>query len=307
LCCTELAGNAGPQNRQKIRHLGTIAQVCRAISSKLRHISTIGRNLLSSNISSRCSHNVMNFGPLAAEIGRVVWGTPANFSGFRVLAAFLHGAPVGVSQTLWRWTEGATSIRQGGHHIGHWPTFYFIIARIDVASIVFISTTGWILFKLSLSTSSLSSSQKQFKQCTGEYRCHSGAVRCRGPRTSKISRSFMYFSISVIAYDWLSLRCPEHVTPVLRDTLHCCLSLIALTTRLRWWPTAASMVYESSLLPRHLSSSCICRGPCDAEVSQLRRTRWAPNKMKALRSTQLPCWRSICLEQSTATPPKWWH
>jgi len=43
---------------------------------------------------------MVNFGPLAAEIGPVVWGTPANFNGFRVLAA-LHGTPVvGVSQTL---------------------------------------------------------------------------------------------------------------------------------------------------------------------------------------------------------------
>jgi len=30
---------------------------------------------------------------------------------------------VGVSQTLRRWTEGATYIWQGGHHVGHWPTF----------------------------------------------------------------------------------------------------------------------------------------------------------------------------------------
>jgi len=30
---------------------------------------------------------------------------------------------VGVSQTLQRWTEGATYIRQGGHHVGHWLTF----------------------------------------------------------------------------------------------------------------------------------------------------------------------------------------
>ena len=28
-----------------------------------------------------------------------------------------------VSQTLRRWTEGATYIRQGGHHVGHWSTF----------------------------------------------------------------------------------------------------------------------------------------------------------------------------------------
>jgi len=46
---------------------------------------------------------MVNFGPLAAEIGPVVWGTPANFNWFRVLAALLHGTPVlGVSQTLWR-------------------------------------------------------------------------------------------------------------------------------------------------------------------------------------------------------------
>jgi len=61
------------------------------------------RNLLSSNISSICPHNMTNFGKLAAEIGPLVWGTPVNFNGFRVLAALLHGTPVvGVSQTLRR-------------------------------------------------------------------------------------------------------------------------------------------------------------------------------------------------------------
>ena len=46
---------------------------------------------------------VVNFGPLAAEIDPVVWGTPGNFNVFRVLAALLHGTPVlGVSQTLRR-------------------------------------------------------------------------------------------------------------------------------------------------------------------------------------------------------------
>jgi len=61
------------------------------------------KNLLSSNIFSTRSHNMVNFGPLAAEIGAVVWDTPANFNGFRVLAALLHGTPVsGISQTLRR-------------------------------------------------------------------------------------------------------------------------------------------------------------------------------------------------------------
>jgi len=49
------------------------------------------------------SDNMVNFGPLATEIGLVVWDTPANFNGFRVLAALLHGTlVVGVSQTLRR-------------------------------------------------------------------------------------------------------------------------------------------------------------------------------------------------------------
>jgi len=44
---------------------------------------------------------MVNFDLLAAEISPVVLGTPANFNGFRVLAALLHGTVVvGVSQTL---------------------------------------------------------------------------------------------------------------------------------------------------------------------------------------------------------------
>jgi len=41
-----------------------------------------------------------NIDPLMAEIGLVVWGTPANFNDFRILAALLHGTlVVGISQT----------------------------------------------------------------------------------------------------------------------------------------------------------------------------------------------------------------
>ena len=43
---------------------------------------------------------MVNLGPLAAEIVSLVWGTPANFNGFRVLAALLHGTLlVGVIET----------------------------------------------------------------------------------------------------------------------------------------------------------------------------------------------------------------
>ena len=95
-----LSANAGPKKVAKNRHLGIIPQLCRAISSQLRHVSTIGKNLLSSNISSTCPHNMVNFGLLATEIVLLVWGTTGNFNGFRVLVALLHGTlVVGVSRT----------------------------------------------------------------------------------------------------------------------------------------------------------------------------------------------------------------
>jgi len=48
---------------------------------------------------------MVNFGLLVAQAETVslVWGTPANFNGFRVLAAILHGTlVVGASDTLQR-------------------------------------------------------------------------------------------------------------------------------------------------------------------------------------------------------------
>jgi len=58
------------------------------------------KNLLNSNISPTCPYNMENFSPLTAEIVSLVRGTPANFNGFHVLTALLHGTPaVGVSQT----------------------------------------------------------------------------------------------------------------------------------------------------------------------------------------------------------------
>jgi len=78
------------------------------------------KNLLSSNTSSTCPGNMVNFGLLTAEICWRVWGTPTNFNGFRVTARHLV---VGVSQTLRRLTEGATYAPQGDHQVGHWPTF----------------------------------------------------------------------------------------------------------------------------------------------------------------------------------------
>jgi len=133
MCCTRLVANIVHKKVAKNRHLGTIAQLCRAISSQIRHVSTIGKkNLLSSNISSTCPHNMVNFGPLAAEIGSLVWGTPANFNGFGVLAALLDGTlVVGISQTFASlnrgrhlYSAGAITLGIGPHSSSHWSKAY---------------------------------------------------------------------------------------------------------------------------------------------------------------------------------------
>jgi len=45
MCCTRLTENTGRKNYAKNRHLRTIAQLCRAVSSQLRHKLTIEKNV----------------------------------------------------------------------------------------------------------------------------------------------------------------------------------------------------------------------------------------------------------------------
>ena len=94
-CCMRLAENTGRKNSLSAHHRTNL-------SSYIFATKTCNDNRIkTSNISSRCPHNMVNFGPRASEIGPVVCGTPANFNRFNVVAALLHGTPaVGLSQTL---------------------------------------------------------------------------------------------------------------------------------------------------------------------------------------------------------------
>jgi len=97
MCCTWLAENTGHKKSPSGHHPTTLSGY---ICATKACIDNRKKNLLSSNISPTCPHNMVNFGPLTAEIVSLVWGTPGNFNGFRVLAALLHGTlVVGVSQT----------------------------------------------------------------------------------------------------------------------------------------------------------------------------------------------------------------
>ena len=92
------------------------------------------KNLLSSNISFRWPHNMVNFGPLATEIVSLVWGNPGNFNGVRVLAALRHGTlVVGVSQTA--------ALNRGRHlYSAGWPSRW-ALAHILVSVVL---RLGWI-------------------------------------------------------------------------------------------------------------------------------------------------------------------
>jgi len=90
MCCKRLAENTGCKKSPKICHLGIIAQLRRAISSQLRHISTIGKKLVKQQYLLHMSHNMVNFSPLTAEISSRVLGTAANFNRIRVLPSILQ-------------------------------------------------------------------------------------------------------------------------------------------------------------------------------------------------------------------------
>jgi len=88
-------------------------------------------------------HMSLQYGELRPTSGWdsfISLGTPANVNGFRILAALLHSTlVVGVSQALQRSTEGATHIRQSGHHVGHWPIFLVLMCIGGSCA----SASGW--------------------------------------------------------------------------------------------------------------------------------------------------------------------
>jgi len=97
-CCTRLAENTGCKNSPSVHHCTTLSGYIFATQA---HIDN-RKKLVTAISRPHIPYNMVNFGPLAPEISWRVWGTPANFNGFCVLAALLHGTlVVGVSQTLW--------------------------------------------------------------------------------------------------------------------------------------------------------------------------------------------------------------
>jgi len=94
MCCTRTAKKS-PFWHHRTTLLGCIFAAEACIDNR--------KKLVKQQYLLQMCHNMVNFDLLTAEIDPVVWGTPANFNGFRVLAALLHGSQVvSVSQALRR-------------------------------------------------------------------------------------------------------------------------------------------------------------------------------------------------------------
>ena len=77
--------NTGRNNLPSVHHRTTLSGYIFATKVCIRNRK---KKLVKQHyISSTCPHNMVSFGPLTAEISFQVWGTPANFNGFHVLAS----------------------------------------------------------------------------------------------------------------------------------------------------------------------------------------------------------------------------
>ena len=94
--------------------------------------------------------NMVNFGLLAAEILSLVWGTPCNFNGFRILAALLHGTLVlGVSQNCGV-QQRASPIYAAGRPLG-WALAHILVmaALCNRGAIIFLACDFYLSIFLS--------------------------------------------------------------------------------------------------------------------------------------------------------------
>ena len=82
-CCTGLAEIQDAKKSPKITIWATSHNLSGYIFATAARIDN-RKNLSNSSMFSRCRHNIVNFGPLAAEVSSGVWGTPTNFNGFRL-------------------------------------------------------------------------------------------------------------------------------------------------------------------------------------------------------------------------------
>ena len=127
-CCTWLAENTGCKKSPSGHHRTTLSGYIFATKARVDN----RENLLSSNISSTCCHNIVNFGQLAADIDSVVWGYPCKFQRVSRL-----GSVTARHSSIWRQPNFA-ALNRGRHlcsagrpsrwALAHISNFVFIVS-----------------------------------------------------------------------------------------------------------------------------------------------------------------------------------
>jgi len=94
---------------QKNRHLRTIAHLCRAISSQLRHVSPIGKKLVKQQYLPHMSLQYGELRPTSGWDRFVSLGHPSKFQRVRVLAALLHSQTAALNRGCHLYSAGRPS------------------------------------------------------------------------------------------------------------------------------------------------------------------------------------------------------
>jgi len=140
MCCKRLAGNTGRKNDAKKspseHHRTNLSGYFFATKACIVNRK---KNLLSSNISSRCLYNMVNFCPVTAEIDWRAWGTPSYFNGIMSWQRYCTAVSSGRQPNI-------AALNRGRHLCSTGPPSRWALAHILVW--YFVSYSLFILLHL---------------------------------------------------------------------------------------------------------------------------------------------------------------
>jgi len=137
MCSMRLAGNTGRKNDAKNRRLHTIAQLCRAISLQLRHVSTIGKKLVKQQYLPHMSLHYGELRPTSGWDRFVSLGHPSKFQRVSLLGSVTAQPNCGVNIGRHLYLTG----RPSRWALAHVSSLFFICCR---CWILLVQTTTFV-------------------------------------------------------------------------------------------------------------------------------------------------------------------
>jgi len=117
-----LAKNTGRKNDAKNRHLDTIAQTCRAMSSQVRHISTIEKKLVKRQYLLHMSSQYGQLRPTSGWDRFVGLRHPSKFQRLSLLGSVILSSS-GRQPNFAALNRGRHLYSAGRPSRWHWPTY----------------------------------------------------------------------------------------------------------------------------------------------------------------------------------------